>query len=52
MIDTKMLTQIQATGITDADYERVAQYIDTIKVMEPLSFQKVYIVDYLLAELI
>lgn len=46
MIDTKMLTQIQATGITDADYERVAQYIDTIKVMEPLSFQKVYIVDY------
>ncbi len=38
MIDPKLWSQIQVTGITEADYERAVRHIDTINAMNNLIY--------------
>ena len=37
MIDTELLSQIQAAGITDADYERAERHIEVLKTLSNLT---------------
>lgn len=50
-IDPELLKQIQVTGITEADYKRASKHIETIKTIESMFFQCIYIYDYFKMEL-
>ena len=45
MIDTELLSQIQAAGITDADYERAERHIEALKPLSNLTYKGVFIYD-------
>lgn len=45
MIDTELLSQIQAAGITDADYERVERHIEVLKTLSNLTYKGIFIYD-------
>ena len=45
MIDPKLWSQIQVTGITEADYERAVRHIDTINAMNNLTYNGIFIYD-------
>ena len=46
MIDPKLWSQIQVTGITEADYERAVRHIDTINAMTNLTYNGIFIYDH------
>lgn len=46
MIDPKLWSQIQVTGITEADYERAVRHIDTINAMNNLTYNGIFIYDH------
>lgn len=45
MIDPKLWSQIQVTGITEAAYERAVRHIDTINAMNNLTYNGIFIYD-------
>lgn len=45
MIDPKLWSQIQVTGITESDYERAVRHIDTINAMNNLTYNGIFIYD-------
>lgn len=45
MIDTELLSQIQAAGITDADYERAERHIEVLKTLSNLTYKGIFIYD-------
>ena len=45
-IPSDLLARIQATGITEEDYKRVEQYINTIANIAPTVSPEYYILDY------